>query len=86
MTLKEIAGLLNQKSTKTILSWIKNGQNMTVNIGQKLTIAQKEKKPADFTLEETLEILRAGKVEKCKKIHRPLMLRKIYIKNLCIKN
>lgn len=42
MTIKEITVLLNKRSTKTILSWIKNGQNMT-EIGQKLTIAEKAK-------------------------------------------
>jgi hypothetical protein len=62
MTTKEIAELLNKKSTKTILAWIKNnGQKMPI-ISQKLTDAEKTKKPADFTLDETIQILRAGNV------------------------
>lgn len=60
MNIKEITELCGFKSSKTLLNWInKNGQNMTM-ISQKLTEAQKSKKPADFTLEETIEIIRAG--------------------------
>jgi len=60
MTLQEITNLCGYRSTKTLLKWIhNNGQNLPM-IGQKLTEASKTKKPAAFTLEETIEIVRAG--------------------------
>jgi len=63
MTLQEVTNLCGYKSTKTLLKWIRNnGQNLTM-IGQKMTEAQKTKKPAQFTLHETIEIVRAGKNE-----------------------
>jgi hypothetical protein len=69
MTIKEIAKLCGV-SESLVKEWIstikKNGQDMTDH-GQIMTViemkcleAQKTKKPADFTLEETLAIIRAG--------------------------
>jgi hypothetical protein len=59
MTIKEIKELTN-KSYKTICNWCSSVNNS--DISEKITQAKEKSKPADFTLDETIVILRAGKI------------------------
>jgi hypothetical protein len=64
MTIKEICELTG-KTYKTVCNWC-NSVKITEGISVKITEAKETSKPADFTLEENLEILRAGKAANCK--------------------
>lgn len=67
MNIKGIAGLTG-KSERTIRLWIgkisENNSGLSpegiTGLSEKISSAEKTKKPADFTLEETIEIIRAG--------------------------
>ena len=59
MTIKEIS-LLTNKTYKTICNWIESVKN--TDISEKITEARKTSKPAEFTIDEVIEILRIGKV------------------------
>lgn len=58
MTIKEIANLTG-KTKRTIELWCKSCENNS-HVCEKITQAKSIKKPADFTLEETIAIIRAG--------------------------
>lgn len=62
MTIKEIAELTG-KARRTIQDWVTNntGENRQ-NILVKTAKADNTKIPADFSLEETIEIMKAGKI------------------------
>ncbi len=57
MTIKEIAKLTG-KSESTIRNWLASAK--TAEISAKIAEARKTSKPSDFTLEETIAIIRAG--------------------------
>lgn len=67
MNLKEIASLTG-KNERTIRLWIEktsektseNGSEKISKMSEKISEARKTSKPADFTLEETIAIIRAG--------------------------
>lgn len=60
MTIKEIAQTANVDKT-TVQRWIKRVPDAKrIELDAKCTKAQREQKEADFSLEETLAILRAG--------------------------
>jgi len=59
MTIKEISGLTG-RTYKTVCNWCNSVK--TTEISVKITEAKEKGKPADFTLDETIEILRVGKV------------------------
>ena len=60
MTIKQIAELAGVDRT-TVVRWIgRMDRALCTEIGAKCTEADKTKKPARFTLDETLEIIRAG--------------------------
>lgn len=60
MTIKEIAELTGNGET-SIRRWVASAK-MANELSAKMASALQKKKPADFTLEETVEILRAGKM------------------------
>jgi len=63
MTIKEIASLTG-KSSRSIQRWINEASDKMAGLSVKMSDSEKSKKPADFTFDETLSILRAGKVSK----------------------
>jgi predicted transcriptional regulator len=60
MTIKEIAELCG-RAQSTIRNWITSANS--AEISAKIADAQQAKKPANFTIEETIAIIRAGKNE-----------------------
>lgn len=61
MTIKEICELIGKKSERTVCNWAEIASAKIAQISAKIADASFKKVPADFTLEETIEILRAGK-------------------------
>lgn len=59
MTIKQISGTANV-SEKTIRNWIQKASVNLPQISGKTTEARRKSKPARFTLEETIAIVRAG--------------------------
>jgi predicted transcriptional regulator len=60
MTIKEIAELCG-RAQSTIRNWITSANS--ADLSAKIAEAQQAKKPANFTIEETIAIVRAGKNE-----------------------
>jgi predicted transcriptional regulator len=61
MTIKEIAELTG-KSTRSVRTWVKLTSEESSNVLEKSSNADKIKKPADFNLDETIQILKAGNI------------------------
>lgn len=64
MNIKEIASLTG-KAESTIRSWVSSAKTagasaIIAQVSDKMAEAKKTQKPADFTLEETIAIIRAG--------------------------
>lgn len=59
MTIKEIAEIASAGET-TIRRWAEIASGKMAGLRAKMAGAQESKKPADFTLEETIAIIRAG--------------------------
>lgn len=59
MTIKQIAAVANV-TEKTVRSWIQKASVKLPQISGKTTEARRKGKPAAFTLEETIAIVRAG--------------------------
>ena len=59
MNIKEIAELTG-KTERSIRLWSTKASENISSISEKISYSSRTKKPSDFTLEETVEIIRSG--------------------------
>jgi transposase len=59
MTTKEIVEAVG-KDERTVRRWVNRAADKMSGLSDKVSEAERTKKPADYTLEETLAIIEAG--------------------------